>query len=164
MLERKYGVREKHALELFKSRMLDLLPIVEHKVVLPAREYGLKYVAPFSGHAYSVDNAGGARNPSFDFTSINGIRSRALCWRNCLITTGKTADGGGLAAKDLAARCLISVAFFGYPSPTLPDHQSIFLLRVVVEAALRPPLAGHALVSIENIPSLLHQPLCNPLE
>ncbi len=62
MLERKYGVREKRSLELFKSRMVDLLPIVERSVVLPARGYGLKYVAPFAGHTYSVENAGGAQS------------------------------------------------------------------------------------------------------
>ena len=61
-LERKYGVVEKDALGLFKSRMLDLLPIVKRAVVLPARGYGLKHVAPFAGHAYSAENASGAQS------------------------------------------------------------------------------------------------------
>ena len=62
VLERKYGVGERHSLELFKSRMVDLLPIVEQTVVLPTRGYGLKYVAPFAGHTYSAENAGGAQS------------------------------------------------------------------------------------------------------
>jgi predicted RecB family nuclease len=61
-LERKYGVTEKDALERFKSRMVDLLPIVKRTVVLPARGYGLKQVVPFAGHKYSVEDAGGAQS------------------------------------------------------------------------------------------------------
>jgi predicted RecB family nuclease len=61
-LERKYGVVEKYALELFKSRMVDLLPIVKRTVVLPSRGYGLKSVAPFAGHKYSAKDAGGAQS------------------------------------------------------------------------------------------------------
>lgn len=79
MLERKYGVREKCSLELFKSRMVDLLPIVERSVVLPARGYGLKYVAPFAGHTYSAENAGGAQSIVwFHEYQLNPSRSDVL--------------------------------------------------------------------------------------
>lgn len=61
-LERKYGAREKNALEKFRSRMVDLRKIVEDSVVLPERGYGLKKVAPYAGHRYSNDKAGGAQS------------------------------------------------------------------------------------------------------
>jgi predicted RecB family nuclease len=61
-LERKYGVADKAALEKFRSRMVDLLPIVKKSVVLPARGYGLKKIAPFVGLKYSAANAGGAQS------------------------------------------------------------------------------------------------------
>jgi uncharacterized protein len=61
-LERKYGVKEKGALENFRNRMVDLLPIVKKCVVLPARGYGLKKIAPFVGLKYSAKNAGGAQS------------------------------------------------------------------------------------------------------
>lgn len=60
--ERKYGSSEKGALDLFKSRMVDLLPLVKRSVVLPAKGYGLKRVAPFVGIEYSAANAGGAQS------------------------------------------------------------------------------------------------------
>jgi predicted RecB family nuclease len=61
-LESKYGVRDKGALENFRNRMIDLLPIVKKSVVLPARGYGLKKIAPFVGLKYSSKNAGGAQS------------------------------------------------------------------------------------------------------
>ena len=61
-LERKYGVRNKAALENFRRRMVDLHPIVKNSVVLPARGYGLKKIAPFVGLNYSATNAGGAQS------------------------------------------------------------------------------------------------------
>jgi predicted RecB family nuclease len=61
-LERKYGTSRKDDLELFRSRMVDLLPIVERSVVLPSRGYGLKAIAPFVGIEYSAENAGGAQS------------------------------------------------------------------------------------------------------
>lgn len=61
-LERKYGVTDKAALENFRHRMVDLHPIVKNSVVLPARGYGLKKIAPFVGLKYSAANAGGAQS------------------------------------------------------------------------------------------------------
>ena len=61
-LERKYGVDDKSALENFRQRMVDLHPIVKSSVVLPARGYGLKKIAPFVGLKYSAANAGGAQS------------------------------------------------------------------------------------------------------
>lgn len=61
-LERKYSVTEKDALELFKSRMVDLYPVVKRSAVLPARGYGLKRIAPFVGVKYSAEDAGGAQS------------------------------------------------------------------------------------------------------
>ena len=61
-LERKYGVTDKVALENFRHRMVDLHPIVKNSVVLPARGYGLKKIAPFVGLKYSATNAGGAQS------------------------------------------------------------------------------------------------------
>lgn len=61
-LERKYGVSEKGALELFRSRMVDLYPVVKRSVVLPTRGYSLKRIAPFAGIKYSAENAGGAQS------------------------------------------------------------------------------------------------------
>jgi predicted RecB family nuclease len=61
-LERKYGSAEKAALELFRSRMVDLLPLVKQNVIVPARGYGLKQIAPFAGLKYSAENAGGAQS------------------------------------------------------------------------------------------------------
>ena len=61
-LERKYGVADKAALEHFKNQMVDLHPIVKKSVVLPARGYGLKKIAPFVGLKYSAENAGGAQS------------------------------------------------------------------------------------------------------
>lgn len=43
-------------------RMVDLHPIVKNSVVLPARGYGLKKIAPFVGLKYSAANAGGAQS------------------------------------------------------------------------------------------------------
>lgn len=60
--ERKYGIAEKDALELFKSRMVDLYPVVKRSAVLPARGYGLKRIAPFVGVKYSADDAGGSQS------------------------------------------------------------------------------------------------------
>jgi predicted RecB family nuclease len=61
-LERKYSVNEKDALEQFKTRMVDLYPIVKRSAVLPARGYGLKRIAPFVGVKYSAADAGGAQS------------------------------------------------------------------------------------------------------
>jgi len=61
-LERKYGAREPDALDEFKSRMVDLHPIVKDTVVLSAKSYGLKSVAPFVGLKYSATDAGGAQS------------------------------------------------------------------------------------------------------
>jgi predicted RecB family nuclease len=61
-LERKYGVNDKDALELFRARMVDLHPIVKRSAVLPARGYGLKRIAPFVGVKYSAADAGGAQS------------------------------------------------------------------------------------------------------
>jgi predicted RecB family nuclease len=61
-LERKYGVKERNALEKFRSRMVDLRKIVEDSVVLPERSYGLKKVAPYAGHKYTNEKAGGAQS------------------------------------------------------------------------------------------------------
>lgn len=61
-LERKHGVKEKAALEKFRSRMVDLRKIVEDSVVLPERSYGLKKVAPYGGHKYTDEKAGGAQS------------------------------------------------------------------------------------------------------
>jgi predicted RecB family nuclease len=61
-LERKYGARESDALDEFKSRMVDLHPIVKETVALPAKSYGLKSVAPFVGLKYSAADAGGAQS------------------------------------------------------------------------------------------------------
>jgi predicted RecB family nuclease len=61
-LERKYGVADEAALEKFRSRMVDLLSLVKKNVVLPARGYGLKKIAPFVGLKYSAANAGGAQS------------------------------------------------------------------------------------------------------
>lgn len=61
-LPRKYGVTRKAALENFRRRMVDLRPIVKNSVVLPARGYGLKKIAPFVGLKYSAANAGGAQS------------------------------------------------------------------------------------------------------
>ena len=62
VLERKYGVTDKSALENLRGRMVDLHPIVKKSVVLPARGYGLKKIAPFVGLKYSAANAGGAQS------------------------------------------------------------------------------------------------------
>ena len=62
VLERKYGLVDKTALENFRKRMVDLHPVVRKSVVLPARGYGLKKIAPFVGLKYSAANAGGAQS------------------------------------------------------------------------------------------------------
>jgi predicted RecB family nuclease len=62
VFERKYGVTEKDALEVFKNRMVDLYPVVKRSTVLPARGYGLKRIAPFVGVKYSADDAGGSQS------------------------------------------------------------------------------------------------------
>jgi predicted RecB family nuclease len=61
-LERKYGVTQSDALDEFRSRMVDLHPIVKDTVALPAKSYGLKAVAPFVGLKYSSADAGGAQS------------------------------------------------------------------------------------------------------
>jgi predicted RecB family nuclease len=61
-LERKYGAENMAAQENFLSRMVDLLPILKKSVVLPARGYGLKKIAPFVGLKYSAATAGGAQS------------------------------------------------------------------------------------------------------
>lgn len=61
-LERKYGVSDEAALKNFRRRMVDLHLIVRDSVVLPARGYGLKKIAPFVGLKYSAANAGGAQS------------------------------------------------------------------------------------------------------
>jgi len=61
-LERKYGVSERGALAAFRSRMVDLYPIVKRTVVLPTRNYGLKSIAKFLGLQYSAQDAGGAQS------------------------------------------------------------------------------------------------------
>jgi predicted RecB family nuclease len=61
-LERKYGLVEKDAIGIFRSRMVDLLPAVKRTVVLPTRNYSLKSVAPFIGLKYSAQDAGGAQS------------------------------------------------------------------------------------------------------
>lgn len=61
-LERKHGIAEQKAVENFRSRMRDLQKIVEHSVVLPERSYGLKRVAPYAGHKYTDEKAGGAQS------------------------------------------------------------------------------------------------------
>lgn len=60
-LEDDYGLTEKSAVTKFRSRMVELKEIVERSVALPTRGYGLKEVAPFAGHRYSTENAGGAQ-------------------------------------------------------------------------------------------------------
>ncbi len=62
VLERKYGVVNEAALANFRTRMVDLHPIVKKSVILPARGYGLKKIAPFVGLKYSAANAGGAQS------------------------------------------------------------------------------------------------------
>ena len=42
--------------------MVDLHPIVRGSVVLPARGYGLKKIAPFVGLKYTAANTGGAQS------------------------------------------------------------------------------------------------------
>jgi len=42
--------------------MVDLHPLVKNSVVVPARGYGLKKIAPFVGLKYSATNAGGAQS------------------------------------------------------------------------------------------------------
>ncbi|MGH9709825.1 MAG: ribonuclease H-like domain-containing protein, partial [Candidatus Acidiferrales bacterium] len=49
-------------LDLFRSRMVDLLPLVKQNVVIPSRGYGLKRIAPFIGIKYSVADPGGAQS------------------------------------------------------------------------------------------------------
>jgi predicted RecB family nuclease len=61
-LERKYGASRSDALDEFRSRMIDLHPIVKDTVALPAKSYGLKSVAPFVGLKYSAADAGGAQS------------------------------------------------------------------------------------------------------
>ncbi len=61
-LERKYGATQNDALDEFRSRMVDLHPIVKDTVALPAKSYGLKSVAPFVGLKYSAADAGGAQS------------------------------------------------------------------------------------------------------
>lgn len=61
-LELKYGVAEKSALGLFRSRMVDLFRLVKQSVIVPARGYGLKQIAPFAGLKHSAENAGGAQS------------------------------------------------------------------------------------------------------
>jgi predicted RecB family nuclease len=60
--QRKYGLEQKDAVGIFRSRMVDLFPIVKQSVVVPARGYGLKKIAPFVGLKYSASNAGGAQS------------------------------------------------------------------------------------------------------
>lgn len=61
-LERKYGATQSDALDEFRSRLVDLHPIVKDTVALPAKSYGLKSVAPFVGLKYSAADAGGAQS------------------------------------------------------------------------------------------------------
>jgi len=62
VLERRYGSRNPSALDEFRSRMVDLLFIVKNSVALPAKNYGLKSVAPFVGVKYSSADVGGAQS------------------------------------------------------------------------------------------------------
>jgi predicted RecB family nuclease len=61
-LERKYGLEHREAVGIFRGRMVDLFPVVKQSVVVPARGYGLKKIAPFVGLNYSAENAGGAQS------------------------------------------------------------------------------------------------------
>lgn len=61
-LEKKHGVAEKTALDLFRSRLVDLKPIVENSIALPIRGYGIKHVGKFIGFKYTAANAGGAQS------------------------------------------------------------------------------------------------------
>ena len=60
-LERKYGVSEKSAVDIFRNNMIDLLPVVRDSIVPPTRSYGIKDIAPLAGHKYSVNDPGGAQ-------------------------------------------------------------------------------------------------------
>jgi predicted RecB family nuclease len=60
--EKKYGVTEQAALELFRNRMVDLNTVVERTVALPTRNYSLKTVGRFIGFKYSSVEAGGAQS------------------------------------------------------------------------------------------------------
>jgi uncharacterized protein len=61
-LQRKYGMEQRDAVEGFRGRMVDLFLVVKQSVVVPARGYGLKRIAPFVGLKYSAENAGGAQS------------------------------------------------------------------------------------------------------
>ncbi|MGO9274220.1 MAG: TM0106 family RecB-like putative nuclease [Terriglobia bacterium] len=61
-LETKYGVSEREALELFKSRMIDLHTVTRHSVVVPVSSYSIKQIWAFVGHQYSVEDPGGAQS------------------------------------------------------------------------------------------------------
>lgn len=60
-LEEKYGASEKDALDAFRDRMVDLLSVAKESVVVPARGYGLKKIAPVVGYQYQIADAGGAQ-------------------------------------------------------------------------------------------------------
>jgi len=61
-LEAKYGVSPKEALELFKSRMIDLHTVTKHSVAVPVSGYSIKQIGAFVGHQYSVEDPGGAQS------------------------------------------------------------------------------------------------------
>jgi len=61
-LESKYGVVNKAALDLFKSRMIDLHTVIKRAVAVPVSGYSIKQIGAFVGHKYSVDDPGGAQS------------------------------------------------------------------------------------------------------
>lgn len=60
VLERRYGGSP--GLDRFRDNMIDLKDVVTHSVVFPLYFYGLKYVAPFLGHAWRGTVKGGGQS------------------------------------------------------------------------------------------------------
>ena len=61
-LELKYGMCEKAALDLFRSRMTDLHTVTKRSVVVPISSYSIKQIGAFAGHKYSMEDPGGAQS------------------------------------------------------------------------------------------------------
>ncbi len=60
LLERRYGGSP--WLDLFRQNMIDLKELVSHAITFPLYFYGLKYIAPFLGFAWSGDVTGGSQS------------------------------------------------------------------------------------------------------
>jgi uncharacterized protein len=75
-LAKRYGTIDP-ALDLFRSKMVDLKEVVNHSITYPLYFYGLKYIAKFLGFRWRSDVKGGSQSIDVFETFIE-TRERAL--------------------------------------------------------------------------------------